>query len=473
MLRASIYPTVSGFELRETIGEGTFAKVKLGVNPSTNEHVAIKVIFKQTSSHPQGLSPSDRKSLDKEILIQKALCHENIIRLYQTEETAQCVFLLMEYAGGGELFDKIVPDVGLPEEVAHFYFRQLLAGVNYLHHAGISHRDLKPENILLDDEGNLKITDFGLSTVFRSHGKNRTLTTPCGTPPYVAPEVPYQNYDGQAVDIWSCGVILFVLLVGNTPWANPSMQSPEFAAYVNNPGLNFSPWNKIPSAALALLRTILQVDPVRRATIEQIAQNEWFQRNNRFMNEFGRCADPEGLATVLMQQLTLAGESVAIQPNVSYSQPDPMLHASADTRQIESFSQPTSHIHGESLTQGEQGTTSLSQKRTLFTALCPSERLTRFYTTARPDLLQLRLDNTLDNFVIPHATIDSTTDSFTMNISTVDRRKCPLGGFIRVQKIAGDMWLVSFVKRKGDPLEFKRLFKAVTSEIYDLVHNHF
>lgn len=112
----------------------------------------------------------------------------------------------------------VAPDVGVPEELAHFYFVQLLAGVDYLHKSGIVHRDLKPENLLLDAEGNLKITDFGLSTVFIYQGGRRQLSTACGTPPYSAPEIVLLNYD-ERVDIWSCGIILYVLLVGSMPFS--------------------------------------------------------------------------------------------------------------------------------------------------------------------------------------------------------------------------------------------------------------
>ena len=112
--------------------------------------------------------------------------------------------------------------MGIDEECAHLYFTQLLASVGYLHNLGICHRDLKPENMLLDDHGNLKLSDFGLATVFRHKGKTRILTTPCGTPPYVAPEIHACHYEGPKVDLWSSGIILYVLLAGNTPWGEPT-----------------------------------------------------------------------------------------------------------------------------------------------------------------------------------------------------------------------------------------------------------
>ena len=144
----------------------------------------------------------------------------------------------MEYAEGGDLFDKIEADVGVSEDIAHFYFTQLISGVSYMHSKGVGHRDIKPENILLSNAGNLKIADFGLATLFEYQGQTKLSTTMCGSPPYIAPEViscskstqsrnapKASGYSANLVDIWSCGVVLFVLLVGNTPWDEPTSQS--------------------------------------------------------------------------------------------------------------------------------------------------------------------------------------------------------------------------------------------------------
>ena len=178
----------------------------MGYNPSTFEYAAIKIFDRKKH---------DLVAVKKEFRIHQVISHPNIIKLLGSDEDEDNIYFMVEYAEAGELFDKIEPDVGIDEEVAHFYFHQLINAVSHIHSLGISHRDLKPENILLDDSGNLKLSDFGLATVFRHQNKTRILTTPCGTPPYLAPEVREMNYHGDAVDLWSVGIILYVLLVGS------------------------------------------------------------------------------------------------------------------------------------------------------------------------------------------------------------------------------------------------------------------
>lgn len=145
-------------------------------------------------------------------------------------------------------------DQGLPEDIAHFYFTQLVSGVSWLHGKGVAHRDIKPENILLDGDGNLKIADFGLAVLFQYQGKYRESESICGSPPYVAPEVVSRKYRGDRVDIWSCGVVLFVLLAGNTPWDEPTYKSAEFQDYVRTEGRpSYDPWPTLPQETLCKL----------------------------------------------------------------------------------------------------------------------------------------------------------------------------------------------------------------------------
>lgn len=209
--------SILGFQLYNDIGEGGQARVRLGYNHNTQQTAAIKILCKKRKGDLINLTP-----LRKELKIHSALSHPNIIKLFGSSEDECNIYLVMEYAAAGELFDKIEPDVGIAEDLAHLYFHQLISSLEYLHQNGIAHRDLKPEvlaltqNMLLDEFGNLKLSDFGLATVFRHKGMTRILTTPCGTPPYVAPEIHSCQYDGGQVDIWSSGIILFVLLAGST-----------------------------------------------------------------------------------------------------------------------------------------------------------------------------------------------------------------------------------------------------------------
>jgi serine/threonine protein kinase len=211
---------VGKYELGRTLGEGTFGKVKYAINTETKEAVAIKVLDKE-KIQKQNMG----NQIKKEISIMKMVKHEYIVGMIEVLASKTKIFIVLELIVGGELFDKIVTVGKLTEDQAFFYFNQLVEGVEYCHKLGVCHRDLKPENLLLDEHGNLKISDFGLSSLYvgdaEMDGASRTelLHTTCGTPNYVAPEViADQGYDGKKADVWSIGVILYVLIAGFLPF---------------------------------------------------------------------------------------------------------------------------------------------------------------------------------------------------------------------------------------------------------------
>ena len=223
----------------------------------------------------------------------------------------------MEFAEGGDLFDKIEADVGVPEDIAHVYFRQLVSGTSFLHSKGVAHRDLKPENILLSESGNLKLADFGMATMFEYKGSRKLSSTTCGSPPYIAPEVlacsrpqpgtTPKKYNPELVDIWSCGVILFVLLVGNTPWDEPVATSWEFSEYQNTSGHSSDPlWGRVPPAALSLLRGMMSIDTKQRFSFSRVRQHPWFTRSNALLTADDRVSDPLELATQMLGNLRIA-----------------------------------------------------------------------------------------------------------------------------------------------------------------------
>eukprot|EP00697_Spironema_sp_BW2_P010731 gnl/Spiro4/26089_TR13014_c0_g1_i1.p1 gnl/Spiro4/26089_TR13014_c0_g1~~gnl/Spiro4/26089_TR13014_c0_g1_i1.p1 ORF type:complete len:562 (+),score=44.26 gnl/Spiro4/26089_TR13014_c0_g1_i1:206-1687(+) len=224
--------------------------------------------------------------INREVAIMSRLHHRNIVNFVDRKDCEDTVFLVLEYAEGGELFDRIEPDIGLDEDKAHFYFRQLLEGIEYLHQNGVCHRDLKPENILLDVNGNLKIADFGFATCFMSHGQRQAVNTPCGSLSYVDPVVverPGHPYDGARADLWSCGCILFVLLTGMVPWDQPTSLSAEYIRFLSG-RFDTHPWSTIPSSARDLLIAMLQPEPSRRLSISQIREHPWFRRENPLNN---------------------------------------------------------------------------------------------------------------------------------------------------------------------------------------------
>ncbi|KAK9215877.1 hypothetical protein WN944_007883 [Citrus x changshan-huyou] len=223
---------VGKYEVGRTIGEGTFAKVKFAQNTETGESVAMKVL--------------DRSAIIKHKMADQVLASRTKI------------YIILEFITGGELFDKIVHHGRLSESEARRYIQQLIDGVDYCHSKGVYHRDLKPENLLLDSQGHLKISDFGLSAL-PEQGVSLLRTT-CGTPNYVAPEVlSHKGYNGAAADVWSCGVILYVLIAGYLPFDELDLTT-------------------LYMGAKSLIHRILDPNPETRITIEEIRNDEWFRQ---------------------------------------------------------------------------------------------------------------------------------------------------------------------------------------------------
>ncbi|XP_061191502.1 5'-AMP-activated protein kinase catalytic subunit alpha-2-like isoform X9 [Saccostrea echinata] len=259
---------IGHYILGDTLGIGTFGKVKIATHQLTNHKVAVKILNRQKI-----------KSLDvvgkikREIQNLKLFRHPHIIKLYQVISTPTDIFMVMEYVSGGELFDYIVKHGKLKEPEARRFFQQIISGVDYCHRHMVVHRDLKPENLLLDSNLNVKIADFGLSNMMHD---GEFLRTSCGSPNYAAPEViSGKLYAGPEVDIWSCGVILYALLCGTLPFDDEHV--PTLFRKIKS-GI-FAVPDYLNKEVVSLLCMMLQVDPLKRATISQIREHEWFQKD--------------------------------------------------------------------------------------------------------------------------------------------------------------------------------------------------
>lgn len=257
---------IGKYRLGRTIGEGTFSKVKIALNSNNGEKVAIKVIDKQMV-----LKNNLKHQVQSEIRTMKLLHHPNIVRIHEVIGTKTKIYIVMEYVSGGQLLDKISYSNKLNECEARKLFHQLIDAVDYCHNKGVYHRDLKPENLLLDSKGNLKVSDFGLSTLNKP---NDVLNTKCGSPCYVAPELLMsKGYDGAAADVWSCGVILFELIAGFLPFDDQNLMNLYHkicrAEYV------CAPW--FTQSQKKLIAKILEPHPGKRITIAGIIDDEWFQ----------------------------------------------------------------------------------------------------------------------------------------------------------------------------------------------------
>ena len=264
---------VGKYELGRTLGEGTFGKVKYAINTETKEAVAIKVLDKE-KIQKQNMG----NQIKKEISVMKMVKHEYIVGMIEVLASKTKIFIVLELIVGGELFDKIVTVGKLTEDQAFFYFNQLVEGVEYCHKLGVCHRDLKPENLLLDEHGNLKISDFGLSSLYvgdaEMDGASRTelLHTTCGTPNYVAPEViADQGYDGKKADVWSIGVILYVLIAGFLPFDEGTIM----ALFSKIQKADFTYPNWFTPEVKALLDQVLVADPKRRITLTLLKDHPW------------------------------------------------------------------------------------------------------------------------------------------------------------------------------------------------------
>lgn len=256
---------IGNYRLGNTLGVGSFSKVKLAEHEPTGKKVAVKIL----NRHKIRALQMEEK-LKREIKILKMCMHPHIIRLYEVIETSSDVYVVTEYSPGGELFDYIVERGRLSEAEARRFFQQIISGVEYCHKHMIAHRDLKPENLLLDEHSNVKIADFGLSNCMRD---GCFLKTSCGSPNYAAPEViSGKLYAGPEVDIWSCGVIVYALLCGTLPFDDESI--PYLFRKIKG-GIYILP-SYLSDSSKDIISKMLVTDPLKRINIEEIRRHPWF-----------------------------------------------------------------------------------------------------------------------------------------------------------------------------------------------------
>lgn len=258
------------YEMGRFLGKGTFAKVYYGKEIDTGESVAIKVINKEQVRKKEGMM----EQIKREISVMRLVRHPNVVELKEVLATKTKIFFVMEYVKGGELFAKVAKGK-LKEDSARKYFQQLISAVDFCHSRGVSHRDLKPENLLLDENENLKVSDFGLSALPEQLRNDGLLHTQCGTPAYVAPEVlRRKGYDGAKADTWSCGVVLYVLLAGFLPFQDENLM--KMYSKIFKAEYAFPPWFSFDSKRL--ISKLLVTDPDRRISIPAIMRVPWFRK---------------------------------------------------------------------------------------------------------------------------------------------------------------------------------------------------
>ncbi|PVD26891.1 hypothetical protein C0Q70_12039 [Pomacea canaliculata] len=436
---------VKDWEFVQTLGEGAYGEVKLAYNVKTQEAVAVKII----DTSDKSIIKDDIK---KEVCIHRMICHDNIIKFYGVRKDGDMEYLFLEYASGGELFDRIEPDVGMPQAEAQRFFRQLISGVEYLHEKGIAHRDIKPENLLLDDKDNLKIADFGLATIFRHKGKWRLLERVCGSAPYLAPEVISRSYRAEPADIWSCGIVLVAMLAGELPWDAPLLSCIQYCDW-RECHIENKPWCKIDNLALSLIRRVLADKPEKRYTIPELRNNQWFKK------DFSRDS---------FDQFS-AGPKRMCTRSISGSSPGSLLHAVQNlvilTSLLSLVTSPSLCVLLSiyfflyiKLLGTRYGTQLLTPMQKLV------RRMTRFFSKHQSANMMKEIDRVFTQ--LGYNWSHSPPNVLTVRLK--DRRQSPLVFKVMIIEM-GESLLVDFRLSKGDGLEFKRHFIRIRDMMKNII----
>lgn len=428
-MRASkVKRLVGKYELGRTIGEGTFAKVKFAKNTETGEPVAIKILDKE-----KVLQHKMAEQLRREIATMKRIKHPNVVRLYEVLGSRTTIYIVLEYVTGGELFDKILHHGRMKEDEARKYFQQLINAVDYCHSRGVYHRDLKPENLLLDSCGNLKVSDFGLSALAQQIQTDGLLHTACGTPNYVAPEVINDSgYDGAKADLWSCGVILFVLLAGYLPFDDSNLatlyRKISAAEFTCPPWMSFS--------AKKLITRILDPNPTTRITIPELLEDDWFK-------------------------ITYKPPVFDDKDETSLDDVDAVFQDSEEHHVTEKKEeQPTAMNAFEliAMSQGLDlgnlfGVDQGFKRETRFTSKCPpDEIIKKIEEAAKPLGFGVRKKN------------------YKMRLENAKAgRKGNLNVATEVFQVAKSLYLIEVRKAKGDTLEFHKFYKKLANSLKGVV----
>ncbi|TYJ18330.1 hypothetical protein E1A91_A09G116400v1 [Gossypium mustelinum] len=422
MNQPKIKGRVGKYQVGRTIGEGTFAKVKFARNSETGEPVALKILDKD-----KVLKHKMAEQIKREIATMKLIKHPNVIRLHEVMASKTKIFIVLEFVTGGELFDKIVNHGRMMENEARRYFQQLINAVDYCHSRGVYHRDLKPENLLLDAYGNLKVSDFGLSALSQQVRDDGLFHTACGTPNYVAPEVlDDQGYDGAMADLWSCGVILFVLLAGYLPFDDSNLIN--LYRKISVAEFTCPPWLSL--SVMKLITRILDPNPMT---------DEWFKKG--YKPPVFEEKDDTNLDDVEAVFKDSEEHHVMEKRKEEEQQPTTM-----NAFELISMSKG---LNLENLFDAEQG----FKRETRFTSKCPAnEIIHKIEAAAKPLGFDVHKKN------------------YKMRLeSSKTGRKGNLNVATEIFQMAPSLHMVELRKAKGDTLEFHKFYKNLSTCLEDVV----
>ncbi|RCV14602.1 hypothetical protein SETIT_2G439100v2 [Setaria italica] len=420
---------VGKYELGRAIGEGTFAKVRIAKNMETEEHVAIKIIDKAKVKKHKLF-----EQIRREICTMKLIQHPNVVRLYEVMGSRTKIYIVLEFVMGGELHDIVATSGRLKEDEACRYFQQLINAVDYCHSRGVYHRDLKLENLLLDIAGNLKISDFGLSAISDQVKQNDGLLhTICGTPNYVAPEViDDKGYDGALADLWSCGVILFVLLAGYLPFEDDNIAS----LYKKISGAQFTCPSWFSAGAKKLITRILDPNPSTRITVPQVLKDPWFKKGYKPPAFDEKC------------QASLDDVDAAFGDSEELLVTEEMEGQPASMNAFE-FISMNKGLNLDNFFESDEK----YKRETRFASQCPpKEIINRIEEAAKPLGFDIQKKNYKMLMENPKA-----------------GRKGNLNVATEVFQVAPSLHVVELKKAKGDTLEFQNFYRTLSTELKDVV----
>ncbi|CAJ0588201.1 unnamed protein product [Cylicocyclus nassatus] len=428
------------------LGEGAFGEVKLVVDPRNPMCcVALKCIdLRKFQNNSEALNQFKKEAYLQRLLSTKEC--DNMIRYIgmrvETEGGLNELQIYLEYADGGELFDQIEPDVGMPPVKAQWYFRQLLNGLSHIHSMGVVHRDIKPENLLLTGQDILKISDFGMATVFRHGDRERMLNATCGTLPYASPQVIKGVYKAEPVDIWSSGIVLVAMLAGELPWDSASTDCSAYKDWLNGTVVltETNPWKKIDNTALSLIKAMLTYDENTRATLKRIMEHPW--TNADFVSA------KENVNVPALKRQRLSTDRIDCP---AASQPSPLKWTPTCANGYISFSQPAEALL-LSTSQVSQSTdidpmTLMVRRMTRFCVIVNGKEVISRIIAACADLGFLPTEKANNMLLITYRDM-----SFMVTVYEVPTKV-----------------LVDCRRSRGDGLEFKRAFLLLKAHLSDVI----
>ncbi|CAJ1975618.1 unnamed protein product [Sphenostylis stenocarpa] len=464
---------VGKYELGRTLGEGNFAKVKFAKHVESRENVAIKILDKEKLLKHKMIAQLI-SGIKREISTMKLIRHPNVIRMYEVMASKTKIYIVLEFVTGGELFDKIVRQFlsfpvllkarsgRLKEDEARKYFQQLICAVDYCHSRGVFHRDLKPENLLLDANGVLKVSDFGLSALPQQVREDGLLHTTCGTPNYVAPEVIHnKGYDGAKADLWSCGVILFVLMAGYLPFEETNLTALYKKCYyvftilrrgsylaveitklkpdIYKAEFTCPPW--FSSSAKKLINKILDPNPATRITIAEVVENDWFKKGYK---------PPvfEQASVSLDDVNSIFSESTDSQNLVVERREEG--HVAPVTMNAFELISKSQGLNLSSLFEKQMG---LVKRETRFTSKCSADEIISNIEKAAGPL-----------------GFDVKKNNCKLKIQGEKTgRKGHLSVATEILEVAPSLYMVELRKSEGDTLEFHKFYKNLATGLKDIV----